>query len=29
VSDALAQLKERLGKVTDLERISRVLSWDQ
>ena len=25
----LADLKERLGKVTDLERISRVLSWDQ
>ena len=29
MSDALAQLKERLGKITDLERISRVLSWDQ
>jgi Zn-dependent carboxypeptidase len=29
VADALAQLKERLGKITDLERISRVLSWDQ
>jgi carboxypeptidase Taq len=29
VADALAQLKERLGRVSDLERISRVLSWDQ
>jgi carboxypeptidase Taq len=29
MSDALAQLKERLAKITDLERISRVLSWDQ
>jgi carboxypeptidase Taq len=29
VSDALAQLKERLTKVTDLDRVSRVLSWDQ
>jgi carboxypeptidase Taq len=29
VADALAQLEERLGKITDLERISRVLSWDQ
>ena len=29
MADALAQLKERLGKITDLERISRVLSWDQ
>jgi len=28
MSDALAQLKERLRKTTDLERISRVLSWD-
>jgi carboxypeptidase Taq len=28
MSDALAQLKERLAKITDLERISRVLSWD-
>jgi carboxypeptidase Taq len=28
MSDALVQLKERLGKITDLERISRVLSWD-
>jgi carboxypeptidase Taq len=29
MSDALAQLKERLAKITDLERISRVLNWDQ
>jgi carboxypeptidase Taq len=29
VADALTQLKERLTRVTDLERISRVLSWDQ
>jgi carboxypeptidase Taq len=29
VSEALEQLEERLGKITDLERISRVLSWDQ
>jgi carboxypeptidase Taq len=29
VADALTQLKERLATVTDLERISRVLSWDQ
>jgi len=29
VSDALRQLKERLGTVTDLARISRLLSWDQ
>jgi carboxypeptidase Taq len=29
VSSPLEQLKERLGKITDLERISRVLSWDQ
>jgi carboxypeptidase Taq len=29
VSDALAQLKERLAKVTDLERVGRLLSWDQ
>lgn len=29
MSDALAQLKERLTKITDLERISRVLNWDQ
>jgi carboxypeptidase Taq len=29
MSDALAELKDRLAKITDLERISRVLSWDQ
>jgi carboxypeptidase Taq len=29
VPDALAQLKERLGRVTDLERVMRLLSWDQ
>jgi carboxypeptidase Taq len=29
VADALTQLKERLTRVTDLERISRVLTWDQ
>jgi carboxypeptidase Taq len=29
VSDALTQLKERLGTVADLGRISRVLGWDQ
>jgi carboxypeptidase Taq len=29
VADALTQLKERLGKVSDIERIGRVLSWDQ
>jgi carboxypeptidase Taq len=29
VSDSLAQLKERLARITDLERVSRVLSWDQ
>jgi carboxypeptidase Taq len=29
VADALAQLKERLARVTDLERLSRVLNWDQ
>jgi carboxypeptidase Taq len=28
MSHALAQLKERLTKITDLERISRLLSWD-
>ncbi len=27
--DALAQLKERLGRIVDIERIARVLSWDQ
>ena len=25
----LEQLEKRLGKITDLERISRLLSWDQ
>jgi len=29
VSKPLQQLQERLGKITDLERISRLLSWDQ
>jgi carboxypeptidase Taq len=29
VGDALAQLKERLGRITDLERVARLLSWDQ
>jgi carboxypeptidase Taq len=29
MTDALTQLKERLGKISDLERISRVLGWDQ
>jgi len=29
VSEPLHRLQERLGKITDLERISRVLSWDQ
>jgi carboxypeptidase Taq len=29
VADALAQLKERLTRVTALERCGRVLSWDQ
>ena len=29
MSDALTQLKERLGTVADLGRISRVLGWDQ
>jgi carboxypeptidase Taq len=28
MSDALAQLKERLTKIVDLERISRILHWD-
>ena len=28
MSDALQQLKERLGRITDLERISRILHWD-
>jgi carboxypeptidase Taq len=29
MSDALTRLKERLGTVTDLERIGRLLNWDQ
>ena len=29
MSDALSQLKERLTRVTDLERIGRLLGWDQ
>ena len=29
MGDALAQLKERLGRITDLERVLRLLSWDQ
>jgi carboxypeptidase Taq len=29
VADALTRLKERLAKVTDVERVARVLSWDQ
>ena len=29
MSKPLEQLKERLGKITDLERVGRVLSWDQ
>ena len=29
MSKPLEQLKQRLGKISDLERISRVLSWDQ
>jgi carboxypeptidase Taq len=29
VPDALTQLKERFGRITDLERVSRVLGWDQ
>jgi carboxypeptidase Taq len=29
VADALAQLQERLTRITDLGRIVRVLSWDQ
>src|SRR3954452_5015374 len=27
--DALEQLKERLGEVTDLGKVARLLSWDQ
>ncbi len=29
MSDALAQLKQRLTKVTDLERVAGLLGWDQ
>ena len=29
MADALTQLKERFARTTDLERMSRVLSWDQ
>ena len=29
MADALTQLKQRLAKVTDIERVGRVLSWDQ
>ncbi len=29
MSDALTQLKERLKRVTDLERVGRILNWDQ
>jgi carboxypeptidase Taq len=29
VADALARLKERLTSITDLERIGRLLNWDQ
>jgi carboxypeptidase Taq len=29
VADALTQLKERLARVTDVERVLRVLGWDQ
>jgi carboxypeptidase Taq len=29
MSDALAELKERLTRFTDLERVARVLGWDQ
>jgi carboxypeptidase Taq len=29
VNDSLTQLKERLTRLTDLERIGRVLNWDQ
>jgi carboxypeptidase Taq len=29
VADALAQLQERLTRITDLERVGRVLAWDQ
>ncbi len=29
MADALAQLKERLSRITDLERVGRLLAWDQ
>ena len=29
MADALTELKDRLGKITDLERVGRVLGWDQ
>jgi carboxypeptidase Taq len=29
MADALVQLKERLGQVTDLGKVARLLSWDQ
>jgi carboxypeptidase Taq len=29
VRDALTQLKERLARVSDLERVARLLNWDQ
>jgi carboxypeptidase Taq len=29
VADALAQLTERLTRITDLDRVSRLLAWDQ
>ena len=29
MSDALEQLKDRLGRITELGRIARLLSWDQ
>src|SRR5690349_13016302 len=29
MADALEQLKERLGQVTDLGKVARLLSWDQ
>src|SRR5438270_12096509 len=29
MADALEQLRERLGKVNDLGKVTRLLSWDQ
>ena len=29
MADALAQMKERLVRITDLDRVSRLLAWDQ